>query len=143
MNSVAAALNAHLTDWADRSGIEVATVAHDDRYEFSLSIRGEKPRIVLGHQFGAHLWLVVDGAWRADTAADDLDSLLYEWDDYLRIAQAILSDAIVPPEVSPDLPRNKWVIADSHLFLRPVNEPNGLIRRIMMKFQGKGGSETS
>ncbi|MBN9610177.1 MAG: hypothetical protein J0I11_12780 [Actinobacteria bacterium] len=140
--SIAEALNTRLADWADRLDFEVGSVVHDARYEFSLSVRGGKPRIVLGHQFEAHLWLVVDDTWRADTAADDLESLLYEWDEYLQIAQAVLNGDINPPAVSPNLPRNRWIIADPHVFFRPVNEPNGLIRRIMMRFQRKGESGT-
>ena len=45
-------------------------------------------RVELGQSYGLHLWLSLSQGWRSDTHGDDVESLVYEFNEYLDIIEA-------------------------------------------------------
>ncbi|HET7474795.1 MAG TPA: hypothetical protein VFJ97_02080 [Dermatophilaceae bacterium] len=75
-------------------------------------------RIELGQSYGVHLWLVLPQGWRVDTHADDLDSLVFEFSQFISLAEAILRDQVRVPHPEPDSRSRRWDIPEFGIVMR-------------------------
>jgi len=75
-------------------------------------------RIELGQSYGVHLWLSLSQGWRADTQADDVESLVYELDEYLDVVEAILRGQVTVPPRDPDSRSKRWKVPDIDVVMR-------------------------
>ena len=75
-------------------------------------------RIELGHSYGVHLWLSVSPGWRSDTHGDDVDSLVYEFDEYLDIVEAILRGQVIVPPQNPDSRSRQWKVPGTDVVMK-------------------------
>lgn len=125
MTAVDRQMDQALADWAERFGLEVVRRADDRMTEFTISRQGVDRRVVVGHADSVHIWLVVDGMWRADSHGDDLESLMFDWSQFLSLADGLLSRRMDPPSSVGKDSREKWYVPELRLILRSLPETAG------------------
>ncbi len=74
-------------------------------------------RIELGQSQGVHLWLSLPQGWRSDTHADDIESLIYDFNQYISMADAILRGQLVVPDRKPDSRPKRWEVPEFDLVM--------------------------
>lgn len=115
-------LSLELNNWA--RGLPVQVSGKDQRFGVAWIIEqaGSRSQVVMGHAHDVHIWIIVNGEWRADSHADDLESLVYEWRLFLKSAERILNGQEEPPIAKAgSRPRRElWAIRDPDLTLRRV-----------------------
>ncbi|HEX8081857.1 MAG TPA: hypothetical protein VF557_16720 [Jatrophihabitans sp.] len=75
-------------------------------------------RVELGQNHSVHLWLSLPQGWRSDTAGDDVESLVHDFNEYISMADAILRGQLVVPPREPGSRRQRWVVPEFDLFMR-------------------------
>jgi|GEM_PF-4533130 len=75
-------------------------------------------RVELGQSYGLHLWLSLSQGWRSDTHGDDVESLVYEFNEYLDIIEAILRGQVIVPPRDPDSRMERWKVPDVDVVMR-------------------------
>ena len=75
-------------------------------------------RVVLGQSYGVHLWLSLPQGWRSDTHDDDMESLVYDFNQYVSMADAILRGQLAVPHREPDSRSPRWRVAEFDLVMR-------------------------
>ena len=74
-------------------------------------------RVDLGQSYGVHLWLSLPQGWRADTHGDDVESLVYDFNQYLDLAEAILRGELAVPHRDPNSRSRRWELPEFDLVL--------------------------
>ena len=88
--------------------------------------------VILGHSHEVHLWLEVDGMWRVDTVDDELEALLDEWRDLIRLGQRVAGGLEAP---SADVDEKTWLASNDYVLRRigkdePLHTLHDWLRRM-------------
>lgn len=110
-------LDASLVEWAARSKWHVRKEATKRYVTFLLSAPLASNAVEIGHANDVHIWIIVNGQWRADSHGDDLESLLFEWEQYLELAEGVIAGAVKVPTIS-DSEAGQWFVRHLDLYLR-------------------------
>ena|SRR5215212_9688101 len=118
MASVGRELDSSLSEWAENLSLPVQRSDAHRSVEFSIEVPGTDRRVEIGHANDVHIWLMVDNCWRVDSHADDLESLMFDWMQFLELAGRVLRGTADPPPVTDPQTRQSWFIPDLELYLR-------------------------
>jgi hypothetical protein len=103
---------------------QVTLKTDQDSFEYTISAASGRT-IKTGYAHQIHVWLELRCGWRYDTHADDVEGLLYEFEEILDIAGAFLRSSLSPPKVeTPQTSGDRWSVPDSNMvmtFGRPVS----------------------
>ena len=77
-------------------------------------------RVELGRAHGVHLWFSLPQGWRSDTHGDDIESLLYDFTQYIDVADAILRGQLAVPHKGPGPRRRRWEVPEYDLVMHDV-----------------------
>jgi len=99
-----------------QNGFDVLAQVADDVYTYAV-VAPSGISVSLGHSYGVHIWVEIDGNWRWDSHADDLASLTEEFENLLDLSESILRGELGPPG-GPSSRRDRWNVPEFDVMLR-------------------------